>query len=205
MPLDPSVFVHPQALCESETIGPRTRVWAFAHVLAGAVVGADCNLCDHVYVEGGAVIGDRVTVKNGVAVWAKVTVEDDVFLGPGAALTNDLVPRAAFKKPPEEFLPTLIARGATVGANATIVCGVTLGAYCFIGAGAVVTRDVPDYAVVYGNPARLKGWVCYCGVALTLATEGAAVEKAACECGKRTYERKGARVTELAPVPQAAE
>jgi acetyltransferase-like isoleucine patch superfamily enzyme len=184
MPLDPSVFVHPQALCESETIGPRTRIWAFAHVLAGAVVGADCNLCDHVYVEGGAVIGDRVTVKNGVAVWAKVTVEDDVFLGPGAALTNDLVPRAAFKKPPEEFLPTLIARGATVGANATIVCGVTIGRGAFVGAGAVVVNDVPAHALVIGNPARQVAWICACG-------ERLGAELACAGCGRRYQEHAG--------------
>jgi acetyltransferase-like isoleucine patch superfamily enzyme len=163
MLLDSSVFVHALALCESDRIGPRTRVWAFAHVGKGAVVGADCNLCDHVYVEGGAVIGDRVTVKNNVAIWDGVTVEDDVFLGPGAVLTNDLVPRAAFMKTPRELRPTLIARGATVGANATIVCGLTIGRGAFVGAGSVVLSDVPDHALVVGNPAQRIGWICSCG------------------------------------------
>jgi acetyltransferase-like isoleucine patch superfamily enzyme len=184
MPLDSSVFVHQFALCESESVGSRTRVWAFAHVAKGAVVGADCNLCDHVYVEAGAVIGDRVTVKNNVAVWAKVTVEDDVFLGPGAVLTNDLVPRAAFKKGPEEFLPTLISRGATIGANATIVCGITIGRGAFVGAGSVVVGDVPDHALVVGNPAQRIGWICACGVRLAL-------DLICAGCGRRYQEHAG--------------
>jgi UDP-2-acetamido-3-amino-2,3-dideoxy-glucuronate N-acetyltransferase len=163
MALDPSVFVHGHALCESDSVGPRTRIWAFAHVMNGARIGADCNLCDHVFVESGAVVGDRVTVKNNVAIWDKVTVEDDVFLGPNAALTNDMVPRAAFKNPPEKFLPTRIRRGASIGANATVVCGVTVGEGAFVGAGAVVVRDVPAFAVVVGNPARRIGWMCACG------------------------------------------
>jgi UDP-2-acetamido-3-amino-2,3-dideoxy-glucuronate N-acetyltransferase len=163
MKLDASVHVHPLALCESTTIGPRTRVWAFAHVMPGAVVGADCNLCDHTYIEGGARIGDRVTVKNGVAVWDMVTVEDDVFLGPNAVFTNDLAPRASVKKGRDEFLPTLVRRGATIGANATIVCGISIGEDAFVAAAAVVTRDVPAHALVAGNPARRIGWMCACG------------------------------------------
>lgn len=156
-------FVHPRALCESDDVGEGTRVWAFAHVLAGAKVGRDCNIGDHAYVEAGAVVGDRVTVKNGVLLWDRVTVEDDVFLGPHVVFTNDLDPRAAYKKPPADFLPTRVRRGATVGANATIVCGVTLGEGCFVGAGSVVTRDVPAHALVVGNPAKQRGWVCDCG------------------------------------------
>ena len=183
MPLDSSVFVHETALCESEEIGPGTRVWAFAHVGKGAVVGADCNLCDHVYVEGGAVVGDRVTVKNGVMIWARVIVEDDVFLGPGAVLTNDLLPRAAFKKSPAELQPTLISRGATIGANATIVCGVTIGRGAFVGAGSVVVEDVPDHALVVGNPAARIGWVCSCGQKLPRDLSCPA-------CGLR-YDRQG--------------
>lgn len=176
-PRDPSVFVHENALCESDAIGPRTRVWAFAHVMAGARVGADCNLCDHAFIESGAVIGDRVTIKNGVVVWDRVTIEDEVFVGPNAVFTNDLVPRAAIKKTPEHFLPTLVRRGASIGANATIVCGVTLGECCFVGAGSVVIRDVPAHALVVGNPARRIGWMCACGEKLdgTLS----------CGCGRR--------------------
>jgi acetyltransferase-like isoleucine patch superfamily enzyme len=163
MPRDPSVFIHEKALCESENIGPRTRVWAFAHVMAGARVGADCNIGDHAFIETGAIIGDRVTVKNSVLVWDKVVVEDEVFLGPNMVFTNDLMPRAAFKNPPESFLPTLVRRGASIGANATIVCGVTLGEQAFVGAGSVVTRDVAAHALVVGNPARRHGWMCSCG------------------------------------------
>jgi acetyltransferase-like isoleucine patch superfamily enzyme len=166
MALDPSVFVHPSALCESESIGARTRIWAFAHVMDGARVGADCNVGGGAFVEAGAVVGDRVTVKNHVLLWDKVTVEDDVFLGPNAVFTNDLDPRAAFRKDPSGFLPTLVRRGATVGANATIVCGITIGNDAMVGAGAVVTRDVPAHALVVGNPARRVGWVCACGARL---------------------------------------
>jgi acetyltransferase-like isoleucine patch superfamily enzyme len=161
--VDSSVFVHPNALVESDDVGPRTRVWAFAHIMPGAVVGADCNICDHAFIETGARIGDRVTVKNNVLVWDKVTVEDEVFLGPNAVFTNDLTPRVAFKKNPEEFIATLVRRGATIGANATIVCGVTIGEQAMIGAGAVVTRDVPAHALVVGNPAERIGWACVCG------------------------------------------
>ena len=161
-----SVFVHPNGLCESTTVGDGTRVWAFAHVLAGAVVGADCNIGDHAFIEGGAVVGDRVTVKNAVLVWDGVTVEDDVFLGPNMIFTNDLNPRAHVKKARDQFLTTRVARGATIGANATIVCGHTLGAYCFIAAGAVVTGDVPDFALMMGVPAKRRGWMSRAGAQL---------------------------------------
>lgn len=181
MSLDPSVFIHPNALCESDDVGSRTRVWAFAHIMAGAVVGTDCNVCDHAFIESGAVIGNSVTVKNNVLVWDKVTVEDEVFLGPNAVFTNDLIPRVAFKKKPEEFIRTLVKRGASIGANATIVCGITIGEQAMIGAGAVVTSDVPAHALMIGNPARRRGWACACGHVL-----GAGLE---CRvCGRRYME-----------------
>jgi acetyltransferase-like isoleucine patch superfamily enzyme len=176
--LNPSVFVHELALCESDDVGPRTRIWAFAHVLPGATIGADCNVCDHAFVEGGAVVGDSVTIKNNVLLWDRVTVEDEVFLGPNAVFTNDARPRASFKKGREAWLPTLVRRGATIGANATVVCGATVGRWAFVGAGAVVTADVPDYALVVGNPARRVGWACECGERLP--------EGLGCTCG-RTY------------------
>lgn len=166
MTLDPSVFVHPQGLCESDDVGPRTRVWAWAHVLPGAVVGADCNICDHAFVERGARIGDRVTVKNAVLVFDGVTAEDDVFLGPNVVFTNDYLPRAHVKKGADEFLATTVRTGASIGANATVVCGVTIGAHALVGAGPVVTRDVPPHTLVAGNPARRMGWVCSCGTRL---------------------------------------
>jgi len=157
------VFVHPQALCESADVGPGTRVWAFAHVLPGAKVGADCNICDCAFVEGGAVVGDRVTLKNAVLVWVGVTLEDDVFVGPNAIFTNDFVPRAHIKRGPEALLPTLVQNGASIGANATIICGITVGHDSLVGAGAVVIRDVPAHALVVGSPARRIAWVCRCG------------------------------------------
>ena len=177
MARDPSVFVHERALCESDDIGPRTRVWAFAQVMKGARVGADCNICGHAFIETGAVLGDRVTVKNSVLLWDKVTVEDDVFLGPNVVFTNDMNPRAAFKKPPERFLPTRVRKGASIGANATIVCGTTIGEQAFVGAGSVVIRDVPAHALVVGNPVRRIGWMCACGEKLD--------QKLACACGRR--------------------
>lgn len=161
-----TVFVHPHALCESESVGAGTRIWAFAHVMRGATIGRDCNLCDHVFVESGVVIGDRVTVKNGVALFDEVTIEDDVFIGPNAVFTNDLRPRVEVRTPREAWLPTRVRRGASIGANATIVCGTTIGEYAFIGAGSVVVRDVPAHALVVGNPARQTGWVCVCGQTL---------------------------------------
>jgi UDP-2-acetamido-3-amino-2,3-dideoxy-glucuronate N-acetyltransferase len=177
------VFVHDKALCESDDVGPGTRVWAFAHVMAGARIGADCNVCDHAFIETGAVVGDRVTVKNNVLLWDKVTVEDDVFLGPNAVFTNDLVPRAALKKDPSAFAPTLVRRGASIGANATIVCGVTVGEHAFVGAGAVVIADVPAHALVVGNPARAIGWVCVCGERLP--------DSLVCSCGRRYAHAEG--------------
>jgi UDP-2-acetamido-3-amino-2,3-dideoxy-glucuronate N-acetyltransferase len=177
--LDPSVFVHPMGLCESDRVGPHTRIWAFAHVLAGAVIGADCNLGDHAFVEGGARLGDRVTVKNAVLVWDRVSVEDEVFLGPNVVFTNDLVPRVGWRKAPEQLVATLVRRGASIGANATVVCGVTIGRYALVAAGAVVVRDVPDYGLVAGNPARRIGWVCACGRRLD--------EALGCGCGRRYH------------------
>jgi UDP-2-acetamido-3-amino-2,3-dideoxy-glucuronate N-acetyltransferase len=182
MPRDPSAFVHEKGLCESEDVGARTRIWAFAHVMKGARVGADCNVCGHVFIEGGASIGDRVIVKNGALIWDKVTIEDDVFVGPMVVFTNDPVPRVAFKRRPEQFLPTRVARGASIGANATIVCGLTLGPHSFVGAGSVVVDDVPAYAMVAGNPARGIGWMCSCGETLP--------DGLACACGRR-YRRVG--------------
>lgn len=150
---------HPQALVESDRIGDGTNVWAFAHVMKGAVIGRNCNIGDHAFVESGVVIGNEVTIKNGVAVWQHVTIEDRVFLGPNCSLTNDNRPRSKRDWTP---VATTIREGATIGANATIVCGCHVGRYAFVGAGAVVTKPVPDYAVVHGNPARVRGFVCEC-------------------------------------------
>jgi len=152
-----SHFVHPLGCCESSQIGVGTRVWAFAHVLPGARIGADCNICDHVFIENDVVVGDRVTVKCGVQLWDGLRVEDDVFIGPNATFTNDPFPRS--RQYPEAFAQTTIGRGASIGANATILPGVSIGRYAMIGAGAVVTRSVPPHAIVMGNPARITGYV----------------------------------------------
>lgn len=179
------VFVHPQGLNESSEVGKGTRIWAFAHVMKNAVVGEGCNICGGAFIESGAVLGNGVTVKNNVLVWDKVTVEDRVFLGPNAVFTNDMNPRAAFKKDPDEFLTTKVRVGASIGANATIVCGVEIGASAFVGAGTVVIEDVLPHALVVGNPARQIGWMCVCGKKLGGMELGE--QSISCSCG-RHYE-----------------
>lgn len=174
-----AIFVHEKGLCESTDVGDGTRIWAFAHVMKGAKVGRDCNVGDHAFIEAGAVVGNRVTVKNAVQVWDKVTVEDEVFLGPNMIFTNDRNPRVGFKKVSDALVPTLVKKGATIGANVTVVCGVTLGEHCFIGAGAVVTHDVPAHAVIVGNPGRRIAWMCECGEKLPQSLE--------CKACKRVY------------------
>src|SRR5450631_2985809 len=148
-------FVHPKGICESENIGEGTRVWAFAHVLPGARIGADCNICDHVFVENDVLIGDRVTIKCGVQVWDGVTLADDVFVGRNVTFTNDPMPRS--KTYPGEIATTVVARGASLGGGSVILPGLHIGRSAMIGAGAVVTKDVPPNAVVVGNPARIVG------------------------------------------------
>ena len=155
--MEKKYFVHPNALVESDDIGEKTRIWAFAHVLKNVKIGEDCNLCDYVFVESGVTIGNRVTIKNGISLWEGLVVEDDVFLGPNAVFTNDMFPRS--KRHSGQFLSTLLKKGASVGANATILCGITLGRYCLVGAGSVVTKSVPDFALVTGNPAKFRYWV----------------------------------------------
>lgn len=150
------VFVHEHGLCESNDVGRGTRIWAFAHVLPGARIGEDCNVCDGVFVESGVVVGDRVTVKPGVQLWEGVEIEDDVFIGPNATFTNDPFPRS--RQWLDAHPRTLVRRGASIGANATILPGLEVGIGAMVGAGAVVTRSVPPHAVVVGNPARIQGY-----------------------------------------------
>jgi acetyltransferase-like isoleucine patch superfamily enzyme len=149
-------FQHEKALVESPNIGRGTRIWAFAHVLPGAKIGADCNICDNVFIENQVVIGDRVTLKCGVQVWDGITLEDDVFVGPNATFTNDPFPRS--RQALAQYPATLVRKGASIGGNATILPGITIGEKAMVGAGAVVTRNVPAYAVVVGNPARITGY-----------------------------------------------
>jgi UDP-2-acetamido-3-amino-2,3-dideoxy-glucuronate N-acetyltransferase len=150
-------FTHPAGICETDKVGADTRIWAFAHILPGAQIGSQCNICDHVFIENEVVLGDRVTIKCGVAIWDGVRIEDDVFVGPAVSFTNDAFPRSNVQR--AEQADTVIRRGASLGANCTILPGVTIGAAAMVGAGSVVTHDVPPFAIVVGNPARIVGYV----------------------------------------------
>lgn len=150
-------FRHAQAIVETTNIGEGTRVWAFAHVLPGAVIGRNCNICDHVFIENRVTVGDRVTVKCGVQLWDGIHIEDDVFIGPNVTFTNDPFPRS--KQHLDQYPNTVIRRGASIGANSTILPGIVVGTGAMIGAGAVVTHSVPPHAVVAGNPARILRYV----------------------------------------------
>ena len=154
-------FEHSHAIVESTNIGEGTRVWAFAHILRGAVVGSNCNINDHTFIENDVIIGDNVTVKSGVYIWDGVRISNNVFIGPNVTFTNDLRPRS--KQYPEKFLETIVEQWASIGANSTIVAGVTIGEYAMVGAGSVVTKSIPKQTLWYGNPARLRGYICTCG------------------------------------------
>lgn len=152
-----SIFIHPSADVQSKVIGDNTKIWQYVVVLGSAVIGEDCNICSHCLVENDVVIGNRVTIKCGVQIWDGLRIEDDVFIGPNATFTNDLFPRS--KHYPDKFAQTVIQKGASIGANVTILAGNTIGRNAMIGAGAVVTKNVPPYAIVVGNPARITGYV----------------------------------------------
>jgi UDP-2-acetamido-3-amino-2,3-dideoxy-glucuronate N-acetyltransferase len=192
LPAPPDVFVHPKAILESAQVGAGTRIWAFAHVLPGARIGVNANVCDHVFIESDVVIGDNATIKCGVQLWDGVRVEDNVFIGPNATFTNDLFPRS--KKQPDSFTRTLLRDGCSIGAGATILAGVTIGAQAMIGAGAVVTRSVPPFAIVTGNPARIVGYVN----AALVATEDTGSDAAEGSEGKLLP--GGARIIDLRTV-----
>jgi UDP-2-acetamido-3-amino-2,3-dideoxy-glucuronate N-acetyltransferase len=160
-----SYQAHPTAVIESDEIGDGTRIWHFAHVRKGARIGRNCILGKSVYIDAEAEIGNNVKIQNFVSVYKGVKIEDDVFIGPSATFTNDLFPRS-FIWDEEQVLPTIVCKGASLGANSTIICGVTIGEYSMVGAGSVVARKVPAFALVYGNPAKIRGWVCYCGKSL---------------------------------------
>lgn len=178
-------FKHPHALVESKEIGAGTRIWAFAHIMSGAKIGKKCNIGDHCFVEEKAQIGDNVTIKNHVAIWEGVTVEDGVFIGPNVALTNELRPRS--RNPQWLLSETRIREGATVGANATILCGITIGNFAFVAAGSVVTKDVRPYGLVCGNPARLRKYVCRCAEKLVFYAGRASCKK----CGRSYRKTRG--------------
>lgn len=184
-------YSHPTAVIDQPcVIGAGTKIWHFSHIMANCRLGERCNIGQNVVVSPGCHVGNNVKVQNNVSIYTGVTIEDDVFLGPSMVFTNVINPRAFIERK-SEYRPTLIKRGASVGANATIVCGVTLGEYCMVGAGAVVTRDVPPFATVYGNPARVHGYTCWCGVQLQAGSGGAADRYTCGDCGRR-YTRNGA-------------
>jgi serine acetyltransferase len=185
----PKVFIHKDAVVETKSIGAGTRIWRNVHIMPGAVIGEKCNIGEGCYIENYVKIGNGVTIKNNVAVWDNIIIEDEVFIGPAAVFTNDFKPRAQNKKGPEDLDAILVKRGATIGANSTIVSGITINEYAFIGAGSVVTRDVPPYHMVYGNPAVFKGLMCRCSEAIPLGEK-----KFHCKCGLR-YKINGTVVT----------
>ena len=172
-----SFFKHDAALVSPQAIiGEGTRIWAYANVLAGAVIGSDCNICDGCFIEKGAILGNHVTLKNHVSIWSGVTLADDVFVGSGTTFINDRYPRSN-RQDDWTLEGITVEKGATIGANATIMGGITIGTYAVIGAGAVVTKDVPAYTIVVGNPAKPAGFACQCGRKLNQAYS--------CVCHKR--------------------
>lgn len=186
-------FAHPSSYVDDGCeIGAGTKIWHFSHVMAGATIGRSCNIGQNVVISPEVVIGDNVKIQNNVSIYTGVTLEDDVFCGPSMVFTNVINPRSHVSRK-HEYLATRVKRGATLGANSTIVCGHTVGAYAFVGAGAVVTKDVPDHALVVGNPGRVTGWMCRCGV--KLASGPKAPEQAVCQaCGARYRLETGALV-----------
>ncbi len=183
-------FVHPTAIVEPDVkIGAGTKVWHHAHVREGARIGRNCVLGKCVYVDKNVRIGNGVKLQNRVSVYEGVTIEDDVFVGPHTTFTNDLYPRSFNKK--WERMSTLVKKGASIGANSTILCGITIGKYAMVGAGSVVTKDVPDYALVLGNPARLVGFVCVCGKRVEFEREGRKYVTLRCNsCGRKIKVKK---------------
>lgn len=186
----PDFFVHESSyIDEGAVIGAGTKIWHFCHIMPRSRIGERCNIGQNVVISPDVTLGNNVKIQNNVSVYTGVIVEDDAFLGPSMVFTNVINPRSHVNRK-DEYKRTLVRKGASIGANATIVCGVTLGCYCFVGAGSVVTRDVPDYALVYGSPARVHGWMCQCGEQLSF-TEQAGVERTVCQSCGDVYRKQG--------------
>ncbi len=175
------IFIHESSyIDESCEIGAGTKIWHFSHIMSGSKIGENCNIGQNVVISPNAVLGKNVKVQNNVSVYTGVICEDDVFLGPSCVFTNVINPRSHINRK-NEYKNTIVGKGASIGANATIICGNRIGKYAFVGAGSVVTRDVPDHALVTGNPARIKGWVCRCGEKLSFLN----VQAMCSSCGER--------------------
>lgn len=187
-------YAHPSSVIDpGAEIGAGTKIWHFCHIMGESAIGENCNLGQNVFVASGVKIGTNVKIQNNVSIYTGVILEDDVFLGPSMVFTNVINPRSHVNRQ-DEYQETLVKRGATIGANATIVCGVTLGEFSFVGAGAVVTRDIPAYGLVFGNPGKLQGWVCSCGERLEFIRKGDSL-KAACEsCGTQYIQLKANQI-----------
>jgi UDP-2-acetamido-3-amino-2,3-dideoxy-glucuronate N-acetyltransferase len=170
-------FVHETSIVDQDcVIGDGTRIWHFSHICAGSIIGKNCNLGQNIYIESGVILGDGVKVKNNVSLYTGVICEDDVFIGPSCVFTNVINPRSFIERK-HEFQRTLVQKGASIGANATVIGGCTIGRYAFVGAGSLVMRDVPDYALVYGAPAYIRGYVCRCGAKLSFGEDEATCVK----------------------------
>jgi UDP-2-acetamido-3-amino-2,3-dideoxy-glucuronate N-acetyltransferase len=197
---DAAPEVHPTAVVDDgATVGPGTRIWHFSHVMAGSRIGRGCTLGQGVFVGRGVTVGDGVKIQNNVSVFEGVELEDEVFCGPSMVFTNVVNPRSAVERK-DEFRRTLVRRGATLGANSTIVCGVTVGRFAMVGAGATVTSDVPDHALVVGTPARVAGWRCVCGEAVDLGADTGT----ACDACRRQYQVCASGLREISSEPSAA-
>lgn len=192
--MDKDYFVHETSrVDEGAAVGKGTKIWHFSHISKGAKLGENCILGQNVFVAGDVVIGNGVKIQNNVSIYDKIVLEDYVFCGPSCVFTNVFNPRSEYPRDRDkEFLKTVVKRGASIGANSTIVCGHTIGRSAFIGAGSVVTKDVPDYALIYGNPARVQGWMCECGEKLSFKAD-----KASCPKCKKAYEKKGEKVQKV--------
>jgi UDP-2-acetamido-3-amino-2,3-dideoxy-glucuronate N-acetyltransferase len=191
-------YVHETAVIDQPCrIGVGTRIWHFSHIMRDCSIGERCNLGQNVVVSPGCIIGSGSKIQNNVSIYSGVELEEEVFCGPSMVFTNVINPRAFIERK-HEYRRTLVRRGASIGANATVLCGVVIGRYALIGAAAVVVKNVPDHAIAYGNPARVRGWACWCGAKLTLRIDAAGVEESSCTSCHRRYRRSGMSLEEIA-------
>ena len=190
-------YVHESSIIDPGVeIGEGTKIWHFSHVLKNSKIGRNCSIGQNVMIGPNVTIGDNVKIQNNVSVYDGVILEDDVFCGPSMVFTNVLNPRSHWPRK-DEYKKTLVQKGASLGANSTVICGITIGKYAFVGAGALVDKDIPDYALVYGSPAQIQGWMCYCGIKLDLSDSLDSQEKAVCSNCGRSFEKKGPKVSEM--------